>query len=239
VFVQALCPEWTVEGFDERVVSGFARAKKIQSDALRIGPKVYIARDELRALIDADRLRVADIRAYALQRLRNILSPAAKARVDDRREARERVDDREHSDLPAGRQLVVDEVHRPRLVRLARRLSVIAELRFDAPLRRLFAQLEAKLIVDAVSLLDVNVPAIAAQQHMHAAEAVAHTRRADLLDARFEAGPIGATGLAVVAGCVELDHAASPPDRNVPVLANPYRQLALAIRPQSFRRMTS
>jgi hypothetical protein len=45
--------------------------------------------------------------------------------------------------------------------------------------------------------------------------------------------------LVVVAGCVEPDHAASPPDRNVPVLANPRRQLALAIRPQSFRRMTS
>lgn len=79
----------------------------------------------------------------------------------------------------------------------------------------------------------VNVPAIAARRHMHAAVAVAHTRRADLLDARFEAGLIGATGLVVVAGCVELDHATSPPDRNVPVLANPHRQPALAIRPQS------
>jgi len=81
VRIQALGPEATVESFDERIIGGFARARKIQSDALRIGPKVHVARDELRALIDADRLRVADLRACALQRPHNILSPVAEARA--------------------------------------------------------------------------------------------------------------------------------------------------------------
>jgi hypothetical protein len=41
-----------------------------------------------------------------------------RPRFDRRREARERVNDGEHSQFPSGRKLVMDEVHCPGLVRL-------------------------------------------------------------------------------------------------------------------------
>ncbi len=228
---QAFCPETPVERFDERIVCRLAGPRKIQCDALGVGPKVKVARDELRALIDTDRLWIANSGAGALQRLHDVFRSIAEARIDDWREARERVHDREHPDFSAGRQLIVDEVHRPSLVRFGRRLPVVAQFCFDSPFRRLVTQLKAKLIVNPVGFLDVDVPAVATQQHMHAPIAVAHARRANLLDSGFDAGLIGATGFVVVSGRVEFENPARAPDRNVPLLANPCRQLALATRP--------
>src|ERR1700739_1693409 len=53
---------------------------------------------------------------------------------DSRREARERVDNRQHAQLRPGRQLVVHKVHCPGLVRSRRRSAVLPQLSFDAAL---------------------------------------------------------------------------------------------------------
>ena len=94
--VQALAAEAAVERFDEGVVGRLSRAREVQSDAPRVGPQVEVAADELGALIDPDRLRVAQFRADLLQRGDDILGPVAEARIDHRREAREDVDHRQH-----------------------------------------------------------------------------------------------------------------------------------------------
>ena len=180
-----------------------------------------------------------DPSADAFQGANHVLRSIAEARIDHRREARECVDHREHTNLLAGRQLVVDKVHRPRLVWRPRRPPIVAQLRLGPPLRRLVAQVQAKLPVNPVGLLDVDVPALATQQDVNAPIPVAHARGADLLDPGFEAGLIGAAGFAMVGGPIELQDAARAPDRYVPLPADPCRQLALPIRPYSFRRMTS
>src|SRR3546814_2992210 len=68
---------------------------------------------------------------------------------------------------------------------------------------------------------------------------LANVRLADLLDALLKKGRIGAAGLIVVTGSVERQNPAGPPDRHAPVQQHPVDQLALPIRPQSFRLMTS
>ena len=62
----------------------------------------------------------------------------------------------------------MDEVHRPDIVRSGRRGPVLAELGLDPALGRLVAELQSQLIVNPVGLLDVDVPALTAQENMHA-----------------------------------------------------------------------
>jgi hypothetical protein len=82
------------------------------------------AESELRALVHADRLRIADCLAYPLKRRHHILAPVAEPWIQHRREPRERVHHRQNPKLPAGRELIVNEVHSPGLMRLARFFTV-------------------------------------------------------------------------------------------------------------------
>src|SRR3546814_9327110 len=99
--------------------------------------------------------------------------------------------------------------------------------------------LQAQLPVKPIDLLWVHDPALAAQDVIDTTIAVANVRLADLLDALLKKGRIGAAGLIVVTGSVERQNPAGPPDRHAPVQQHPVDQLALPIRPQSFRLMTS
>lgn len=83
--VQTLSAEASIEGFDERIVSRFARPTEVERDTIGIGPQIQIARDELGALIDADGLRITNCRAGVLQRLNDILGAVAEARIKHRR----------------------------------------------------------------------------------------------------------------------------------------------------------
>jgi len=63
VRVQALAAEAAVERLDEGVIGGLARPREVQGDALGIRPQVEVAADELGALIDPDRPRIAKLPA--------------------------------------------------------------------------------------------------------------------------------------------------------------------------------
>ena len=63
--VQTLSAELAVQPFDEAVVGRFARPREVENDTALIGPQVEVARDELRALVDADAFGVT----VALQQL--------------------------------------------------------------------------------------------------------------------------------------------------------------------------
>jgi hypothetical protein len=141
VGVQALGPEASVEGFDVCVVSRLAGTREVQRDAVGISPQVQIARDELGALIDPDRRRIADGGTGLLKGRNDVLGAVAEPRIDDRRKPRECVDDRQNTDLLPGRQLVVHEVHGPGFVRLRRLLAVVPQLGLDPPSWRLVAEL--------------------------------------------------------------------------------------------------
>jgi hypothetical protein len=54
-----------------------------------------------------------------------------------------------------------------------------------------------------------------------------HVSRADLLDASFEAGLIGATGFVMVGGSIDFQSRAGSPDRNISLVTNRVDQLAL------------
>src|SRR6266540_2740575 len=69
-------------------------------------PEVEIARNELSALIDPDRFRKSELPADVFEDLDNIGPAEVEPRFDRRRVARERVDDRQDAQLPAGRKLV-------------------------------------------------------------------------------------------------------------------------------------
>ena len=118
---------------------GFPGREKSQRNAALIGPDIEISRDELGALIDADRRRESHFIADPFQYLHDIGAAEGEPRFQRRRETGEDVDDREHPKLASRRQLVMDEVHRPGLVRSRRRLSIIPQLGLDPTLRRLVA----------------------------------------------------------------------------------------------------
>jgi hypothetical protein len=82
-----------------------------------------------------------------------------------------------------------------------------------------------------VDFLDVHLPALTTKYDMHAAIAIPHTGRADLLDPGFDPGLIVPTGFVVVGGRVDFENPAGPPDRYVPITTNRIDQLALASRP--------
>ena len=80
-----------------------------------------------------------------------------------------------------------------------------------------------------VRLPDVYITPLAAQRHRHRPVAITHPRLANFLDAGFEVdlASAAAAGFARVDGCIDLKHAAGPPDRYPLFLANPDYQLAL------------
>ena len=131
------------------------------------------------------------------------------------------------------------EVHGPGLVRARRRSAVVPQLGLDPVLGRFVAQLQAQFAIDAPRLVLPVRTALAAQQHMNPAVAVAHARLADLSDPKFKGGLSGASRFVVVGGRINQEDAARAPDRNTPVATHLVDQLALPDRLQSFRRRAS
>jgi len=141
--VQTFCPEAAIERFDEGVVGRLAWPGEVEHDASLIRPQVQVALDKFGALIDPDRCRESYLPADPFEHLDNVDAAEGEARLQGRREARVRVDDSKHAKLLAGRQLVVHEVHRPRLVRSRGWPAIVTELGFDPTLGRFVAQLQA------------------------------------------------------------------------------------------------
>jgi hypothetical protein len=108
-----------------------------------VSPQIQIAGHKLGALVDPDRCREAHFSADSFKHFHNVSTSKAEARLHSRREARERIDDREHAQLSTSCQLIVDKVHGPGLVRSRCRPPIIPELGLDAALGRFVAQLQA------------------------------------------------------------------------------------------------
>ncbi len=76
--VQALRAQLAVERFDEAVVCRLSWPGEIQGDRIGISPEIEVARDELAAIINPDRLGVADLIADLFQRLDDVLPAIAE-----------------------------------------------------------------------------------------------------------------------------------------------------------------
>jgi hypothetical protein len=118
-------------------------------------------------------------------------------------------------------------------------VTIVAQLRLYPSLRRLVAQLQAQFVVNATGLLQVDLPTLTTQKNMDASVAVPDACSASLFDPSFETGLLAATGFVMIGGTIKLQDAACAPDRYAPFVTDRRRQLALASRPQIFRRMTS
>lgn len=79
-----------------------------------------------------------------------------------------RVDHGQDSQLFTHRELIMDEVHRPDVIRPGNFFSIFTQLGFHTPFRVLVSQLQTQLIVNPACLLDVDGPALPAQQNMDA-----------------------------------------------------------------------
>jgi len=77
VGVQAFRSELAVERLDEGIVGRFAWPDEVKRYAFHVGPEIEFPADELGAVVDADRLRVAELGGAAFERLDNIAPPIA------------------------------------------------------------------------------------------------------------------------------------------------------------------
>jgi len=124
--VQTLRPELAVERLDERVVGRFAQPREVEHDIPLVGPQIEVARDELRALIDPDRLRIAMLAADPFERGDDIL--AAIAEAGDRPPARSATRCRRWSERAASCPSPADRARSP-----SPRSGCISSPRFDRP----------------------------------------------------------------------------------------------------------
>ena len=239
VSVQALGAELAIKTLDVAVVSRLAWPGEVEHDTLVIGPKIKVSRDELAAVIDANGRRISDLPVDPLQCLNDILALVTEAGINRRREARVSVDDRQNPDLATSGQLVMNEIHRPNMVGMARLRAVSPQLRLDPALGNFVAELEVHLLVKAIDSLRVHGPAFTLDKNMHTPVAAAYPRLADILDLQLQLGLLATPGLVDIVRAVDFQHRACTPDRNLPVRLDRVDKLALAGRPQSFFESTS
>jgi len=88
----------------------------------------------------------------------------------------------------AGGKLVMEEVHRPDVVRPRRWMAVRAQLCLDTSFGRLVPELSTQFLVERAGSLEVHEPTLAPEWDMHTPIAVADARGADILIASIQAG---------------------------------------------------
>ena len=180
--VQALGAKLAIKTLYVAVVGRFAWPREVKHDAFVIGPEVKVSGDEFAATIHTYGRRISDLSADPLQCLNDILAFVAKASIHHWREAREGINNRQNPDLATSGQLVMNEIHRPNMVGMARLRAVSPQLRLDPALGNLVAELEVHLLVKTIDSLRVHRPAFTLDKDMHTPVAVAYPRLADVLD---------------------------------------------------------
>ncbi len=167
VSVQALGAELAIKTLDVAVVGRFAWPREVKHDTFVIGPEVKVSGDEFAAIIHTYGRRISDLSADPLQCLNDILAFVAKASIHHWREAREGINNRQNPDLATSGQLVMNEIHRPDMVGMARLRAVSPQLRLDPALGNLVAELEVHLLVKTIDSLRVHRPAFTLDKDMH------------------------------------------------------------------------
>jgi hypothetical protein len=116
VLVQVLRPKAAIEGLDKGIVGWLPRAREVEDHPALVGPKVDVARDELAALTDTGRLRVASRPANAVERHHHIFTTVALTHVEHGHITGEGIDHGQDPQFLVGCQLVVHKMHRPDIV---------------------------------------------------------------------------------------------------------------------------
>lgn len=217
VGIQALRPELAVEGLDEAVIGGFAGPREVQNDIVGIGPEIEIPGDEPTAVVDPDRSGIAGVGTDAFQGLNDVLSAVGEAGIGRRTEPRMGVDNGQDAEHIVHGEWVVDEIHRPDIIRADGFVAVLAQFCLHPPLGVLVAELKPQLVVNPSSLLDIHLPSLSSQQNVDAPISIADPRLADLSNSQFQSGLPGSTGFIMVARRIEAQGPTCPADRHAPV----------------------
>ena len=196
--VEALVPQRPVERLNMRIIRGLSGTAEVDPDTMVVRPQVDQVTGELRAIIRKQVLGCAALIREAVENLDHVFAAQALAHLDRQRLAAEHVDHRQHAELLAVAQLVMDEVQTPRFVGtlwLAPDLAVHHHL---ASPRLLGAQRETLFTIQTVDDIATHLPAFALEQDMDPPITIADPRRDDLVHALAQFEPwIARTWLAL------------------------------------------
>jgi hypothetical protein len=92
VLVKAFLSQSTIERLDERVIGGLARPTKVERHLVKVSPPIERLRDKLRAIIDANRLRLASVGLELLQHGHDVVSCEPLAEPDRQTLSRKVID---------------------------------------------------------------------------------------------------------------------------------------------------
>jgi len=70
------------ERLDERIVRGLTRAGEVQGHTALVSPQIHVPRDKLAAIVDPDRLGIADLPARLSKGRDHVLTALAEPRID-------------------------------------------------------------------------------------------------------------------------------------------------------------
>src|SRR4051812_37795902 len=121
IHVETLVPETPVETLDKRVLHRLSGPDEIQGDPALVGPFVQRLRRKFGPVIDGDRFRQRATRRQRLERSDDALAGQGDVGLHQHTLATPLIDDGQYPKRPAGDELVVHEVHAPRLIAAARR----------------------------------------------------------------------------------------------------------------------
>jgi hypothetical protein len=237
--IDALGPNFPVERLDKAIVGGLARPRKVERDAIHVGPEIEIAGDEFRAVVDADRPRATVVATNPGQCRRHIRAGVTVANVDRRRHLRIGVNDRQHTDLATIEQLVGKEIHRPDLVGSRRRTTVFAQFCGNLALWPFVPDLQANLDIEPIDTLRVDAPPLASQEHVYSPIAIPDPRRRDLLNALLKTGLRRSASPIEIARLPKPQNGASSPNRDLVDALQGVYQAACLRRPYGFFDSTS
>lgn len=79
--VQAFAAQLAVSRIDGGIVGGFTRAGEVLGHTALVSPEVHVPRDKLSAIVDPDRLGIADLPASLLQGCDQVLTAVAEPRL--------------------------------------------------------------------------------------------------------------------------------------------------------------
>jgi len=133
----------------------------------------------------------------------------------------------------------MNKVHGPGLIDCCCIFPIITELCPDPSLRCFVPQLQAHFVIEKIEPIGIYRQAFALQHDMDTPIAIANARFGNLLDPLFQIGLIAANGFVLLGRTMRLHDPACAAFTNSPDRHHIFHQFAFAIRPQSFRLITS
>ncbi len=184
VRVQALRTNSRVERLDERVVRRLSWSTEITTHLLTVRPRIQVARNELRTVVDLDHRRFAMRPRQSIEHFNDVAGTEGPMRLRRHSFASVLIDNRQHADLSTIMQLICHEVHAHRS---SRRLDDFAASDSCFSSARSFAAyIEPFQAIQPPNSFVIHMPTLAPQKNMHASTSPTRSHRRDLSHAHHK-----------------------------------------------------